>query len=343
MKTDLKIRSFLMVIFILSVLMLINSCDGGGSGSTSNNPGSAGTITGSVSGTTILALDDEGMIISSDNTKRRIPDLDLDDDGIEESYSFRLEDVPVGMRIRIYLVTNEDVYPMFYEDSGYNANIVSSSSATNNENAFSLTSATNIDIGFVDVKEEEAIPEINPLHMENVKPEGADTQRKAISGATIDDFDGTWSGQVGYNMYEEDDCPPEYNCSDYDDHDPCDAEEGYANIEFTLEIKGGKLEGSIHEPNEGWTADVLNPIFDANTAAYKFDLENTASGISIPEEPKPGDLYYDDCRDWNVSFTATLKEDSNGDLNIMDLQGGGTFCGCNGGTTGTFWDEIIRQ
>ena len=254
MKTDLKIRSFLTVIFILSVLMLINSCDGGGSGSTANNPGSTGTISGSVSGTTILALDDEGMIISSDNTKRRIPDLDLDDDGIEESYSFRLEDVPVGMRIRIYLVTNEGVYPMFYEDSGYNANIVSSSSATNNANAFSLTSATNINIGFVDVKEEEAISEINSLHMENVKPEGADTQRKAISGATINDFDGTWSGQVGYNMYEEDDCPPEYNCSDYDDHDPCDAEEGYANIEFTLETKSPPAErvGSGDPPEGGW-------------------------------------------------------------------------------------------
>ena len=328
MKTDLKIRSFLMVIFILSVLMLINSCDDGGSGSTSKNPGSTGTITGSVSGTTVLSLDDEGMIISSDNTKRRIPDLDLDDDGIEESYSFRLEDVPVGMRIRIYLVTNEDVYPMFFEDNGYNANIVSSSSATNNANAFSLTSATNIDIGFVDVKEEEAIPEINPLHMENVKPEGADTQRKAISGATIDDFVGTWSGQVGYDMDEEDDCP-EGSCSDEVDDDPCDPESGDVDIIFTVDKENEQLTGSIHEQSEGWTAAVLNPRFE-NDAAFKFDLANTGPGNP-------------DCANWSVSFTATLMEDKNGELNKMDLQGGGIFCGCNGGTTGSFWDIIERQ
>ena len=72
-----------------------------------------------------------------------------------------------------------------------------------------------------------------------------------------------------------------------------------------------------------------------------FYVDNTLR--FIPEEPKAGDDFYDNCRDWNVSFTATLKEDSNGERNIMDLQGGGTFCGCNGGTNGTFWDEIIRQ
>jgi hypothetical protein len=77
---------------------------------------------------------------------------------------------------RIYLVTNEDVYPLFFEDGGYNANFVSSSSDTNYANAFSLTSATNVDIGFIDLKDEDAIPEINPLHLENVEPEGVDTQ-----------------------------------------------------------------------------------------------------------------------------------------------------------------------
>ena len=50
-----------------------------------------------------------------------------------------------------------------------------------------------------------------------------------------------------------------------------------------------------------------------------------------------------DCTNWSVSFTATLMEDKNGELNTMDLQGGGTFCGCNGGTTGIFWDIVERQ
>jgi hypothetical protein len=309
-------------------LFLIIGCGGDGGGGNTDTSESTGTISGSVSGTTIMALDDDGMILATDNTKRRLPDLDIDGDNIDESYSFILSEVPVGKKIRIYLVTNEDVYPVFFEDSGYNATNFSHSSDTNNTNIFSLTSATNIDIGFIDVMEEVAIPEKNPLLSGNVKPEGADTQRKAISGATIDDFVGKWSGLVRYDMDEEDDCP-EGDCSDETDDDPCDPESGKADIVFTLDKVNEQLTGSIHENKEGWTANVLNPRFE-NDAAFKFDLANTDPGNP-------------DCEKWSVSFTATLKEDGNGELNIMDLQGGGIFCGCDGGTTGTFWDDVFRQ
>jgi len=321
-------------LLVILVCFIFYSCGGDGG---SSNSGPTGTISGSVSGTTILAIDDDGVIISSDNTKKRTPDLDRDGDGIKESYSFTVKNIPVGMSIRIYLVTNEDVFPMTFEKNGV-------------ENVLSLSKPTDINLGFISVEGGEAIPEINPLLTKYVTPEAADIQTIAISGATINDFVGTWKGLVWYHMDEENDCPEGW-CSAEDDNDPCDAEDGYADIEFTLEIKEGKLVGSIHEINDGWTANVINTVFDEDKAVYKFDLANTASGIpNIPEEPQEGDPGYDDCRDWDVSFTATLKEDSSGELNIMDLTGGGltgdpggkTFCGCNGGGTGSFSDEITR-
>jgi len=73
-------KSPTLLIGIIALFVLYN-CGGDGGGNDSNITESTGTISGSVSGTTILALDDDGLIVASDNTKRRLPDMDIDFDG----------------------------------------------------------------------------------------------------------------------------------------------------------------------------------------------------------------------------------------------------------------------
>ena len=274
----------LFTIFIIATLLFFTGCDGGG-GSSSIDPESTGTISGSVSGTTILALDDDGMIVAKDNTKGREPDLDLDSDGIDESYSFILKGVPVDMRIRIYLVTNEDVFPMFFEDSEDNFNV------------FSLSSATGIDIGFIDLGGIEATPEINPLTSADVILEGADADRKRICGATIEDFVGTWKGVVPYSM--------------------SNGESGIADVTLILSVSGNQLVGSMESTE--W--DAVDITGTESGGVFNFDLPNV--------HPELEDT---DCANWDVPFTASLDCS----LSKMDLTGGGTFCDISGGKPGTF-------
>jgi hypothetical protein len=228
----------LFTIFIIASLLFINGCNGDG-GSSSINSESTGTISGSVSGTTILALDDDGMIVASDDTKGRSPDLDIDNDGINELYSFVIYDLPVGVRLRIYLVTNEGVLPMYFDNNGTKTNVLS------------LSSAAEIKLGFIESSGEEAIPEISPLNSPDIVPEEADLVRKTISGAKIDDFVGTWTGSVPYLME--------------------DGEAGNANVTLTLTVKGNQIIGTMEESIEGWTVDIdgseSNGVFQFNLPA----------------------------------------------------------------------------
>jgi hypothetical protein len=284
MKIDPTNKKLLMAILSISILMVISSCGGESDSSTTGNPQTAGTISGSVSGTTILALDDDGMIVASDNTKGRVPDLDLDNDSVKESYSFIINDLPLGVRLRIYLVSNEGVFPMYFDNNGTETNILS------------LSSSTDINLGFIDTAGEEATPEINPLISPDVVPEGVDLARKIISGAKIDDFTGTWIGAVPYLM--------------------ADGESGTAQVTLTLSVNGNQLVGTMYESIEGWTVSITG---SESNGVFEFDLP-----ASEPTNP--------DCAKWNVSFTATLNET----LDQMDLTGGGIFCGLGGGKSGSF-------
>jgi len=291
-------KSPTLLIGIIALFVLYN-CGGDGGGNDSNITESTGTISGSVSGTTILALDDDGLIVASDNTKRRLPDMDLDVDGINESYSFTIYDVPVGENIRIYLVESEGVSPMYFDEKG------------NPVNVFSLSSASDINLGFVDSNDGIAIPEYNPTHAPNIDPEGADKELKPISQVVPGNFAGTWNGDVFYIV---------------------GTETGTADITITLSKSGGSLVGTFHfyektyegteERIEDWTVNVAGTV-------------SLSGALSFPL-PKPYDLENNpDCDTWNISLTAILPEPS-----TMDIDFDGTVCS---GRYGNFSDFIYKQ
>lgn len=276
----------MLLIGIIALFVLYN-CGGDGGGNDSNITESTGTISGIVSGTSILVLNDDGLIVADDNTIRKSPDLDLDGDSIDESYTFTVIDVPVDENVRIYLVEGEGVFPMYFDDNGTSVNI------------FSLSSAAEIDLGLVDSIEGKAIPEYNPSYAPNVNPEGADDVLPTISQAVANNYVGIWDGNVHYELDN--------------------GEEGDAYVEIDLSAKGNSLDGTFYfkedngERVEEWTVNISSTKVGE---AYSFDMPKP------PQQPWHHDDDY--CNDWDVKFTAYLFGPN---LIYMNIQFDGTFCG----------------
>jgi len=139
------------LLVIMACLFLIYACSGGGGTSTTTESGGkttieTGTISGSVSGTTIVAVNDKGEIVASDDTAGKTPDTN-------GNYPFTLTGIPVGQNIRVYLIAWGGIYPLYFDSNG-------------STNVFSLASSATISLGFVDTQktgqEGKAIPQINP-------------------------------------------------------------------------------------------------------------------------------------------------------------------------------------
>ena len=125
--------------------------DAGGDDDTGTGGGTdtdkTGAISGSVSGTVILAVNESGDIIASYDTTGNLP-------GIDGRYSFTLNGIPVGQSIRLYLI-RFGVYPLYFDTNG---------DSVSDTNVFSLTSSVTINLGFMDTNIErgKAIAENNP-------------------------------------------------------------------------------------------------------------------------------------------------------------------------------------
>ena len=180
MKFDQKFFLITVIIFVF-FLMAISCGDGGGSGGSGGRGGgggggddsgdrsATGTIEGVVEGTIILSVvNDE--IVAREDTSGRIPDIDKDGDGNNESFSFALTGIPIDSDVRIYLVENGGIFPLYYDSDG---------DGTPDTNVFSLRSTTVVNLGLVDINAEghdgRAIPENNPAGTPNVLPKVEDT------------------------------------------------------------------------------------------------------------------------------------------------------------------------
>jgi len=155
-------KIFFLAFILLGFLNLIIGCSkpeyegqkGGGGGG--GAPAATGEVSGSVGGTTVIAVAD-GDIVASQDTSGRIPDVDNDGDLIPESFSFTLEDIPLGRDIRIYLVVKGEIFPLYFDSDG---------DGTPDTNVFSLASETSVSLGFIDInnagQDGKAIPQNNP-------------------------------------------------------------------------------------------------------------------------------------------------------------------------------------
>jgi len=153
---ELSRKFFFLMVILSGLFILIIGCSGGGGDGGGGGVAAAGEVSGSVGGTTVIAVAD-GDIVASEDTSGRIPDVDKDGDLINESFSFTLTDIPLDHDIRIYLVVQGEIFPLYFDSNG---------DGTPDTNVFSLTSETNVNLGFIDINDAgqagRAIPENDP-------------------------------------------------------------------------------------------------------------------------------------------------------------------------------------
>lgn len=121
---------------------------GGGNASTAPRPGNA-TITGTVAGTAIVAVDRVNHEIARATAT-----------GTPKSFSL---DVPAGGTYRPFLIENEgapnqQVFPVYQGST----------------NVFTISSAVQVDLGFVDTSSGRAVPAHDPLAVSGVTSAGED-------------------------------------------------------------------------------------------------------------------------------------------------------------------------
>lgn len=143
-----KVHLLLMVVFSAFALML-TGCGGGGDDG--GGVGSA-TITGTVSGTVIVAIDQNNNEVTRGKAT-----------GTPKRFTIT---VPIGSTYRLYLIENEDtsyekIFPLYQGEI----------------NKFSIASAVTIDLGSVNIDTSKGVaqPTINPLDVSGVSSAGKDT------------------------------------------------------------------------------------------------------------------------------------------------------------------------
>ncbi len=149
--------------------IMLTACGGGGgnnSGATVTTSGT-GTISGSVAGTTIIAVNSSGDIIATDDTAGRTRDVDTDGNGTLDAFSFTLNGIPFTEDVRVYLVTGGSIYPMYFDtdnDGVSDSNVFASSSG----------STIQVALGFINIGIENgrAIPFNNPTNDNDVTGKG---------------------------------------------------------------------------------------------------------------------------------------------------------------------------
>lgn len=159
---------------LVTSMLMLSACGGGGSGgnnlgsiTTPPPPATTSSISGSVAGTTIIAVNSSGNVVATSDTAGRSPDVDTNTDGTLDAFSFVLNGIPLTESVRVYLVTGGGIYPLYFDtdDNG-----------VSDSNVFTLDSTHTgpLVLGFIDINIEDgrAIPSSSPNDDANVTSNG---------------------------------------------------------------------------------------------------------------------------------------------------------------------------
>jgi hypothetical protein len=128
---------------IAGLALFLSACtdSGSGGGGTSPTAQTSVSISGTVSGTRIVAVDESDQIIAQDDTAGRTPNA-------QGQYAWSLGNLPVGNNIRLFFITGGNVYPLYF--------------GTPSSNVFAVNAAGAIDLGHVTTGGTQATPQIPP-------------------------------------------------------------------------------------------------------------------------------------------------------------------------------------
>ncbi len=211
---------------LVSFALFFPACGGGG-GSDGGGGTPNATITGTVTGTIVVAVN------ANDNEVTR-------NTATGSPKTFTLS-VPVGGNYRFCLIENENTpqerYCFLYQGT---------------TNIFQISSATTIDLGFVDTSSGHGIPANNPLNCSGVTSGGENPNIPLCISAP---FTGTWSGTMGSNV-------------------------GTGPMTFNLTQSGANVSGTVSGLNPGAISGTISGNTMNYTVTFSVSCQGTHSGIA---------------------------------------------------------------
>ncbi len=114
---------------------------GSGGGGTTPTAQTGATMSGTVSGTRIVAVNSSDQIVVEDDTTGRTPNA-------QGQFTWSLSNLPIGTNIRVFFITGGNVYPMYF--------------GTPSSNVFAVNAAGSINLGHVTTSGNQATPQIQP-------------------------------------------------------------------------------------------------------------------------------------------------------------------------------------
>ena len=123
------------------VLFLSACTESGSGGGTTPTAQTGASISGTVSGTRIVAVNTSDQIVAEDDTAGRTPN-------VLGQFSWSLGDLPVGTDIRLFFITGGNVYPLYF--------------GTPSSNVFAVNAPGSITLGHVTTAGNQATPQTPP-------------------------------------------------------------------------------------------------------------------------------------------------------------------------------------
>ncbi|HSA61268.1 MAG TPA: PQQ-dependent sugar dehydrogenase [Nitrospiraceae bacterium] len=140
--------------------LILAACTDSGGGSNQIAATSTVTVSGTVGGTRIVAMNDNDQILTQDDTAGRPPN-------VPGRFPFSLGNIPVGSNLRFFFVSNGTVFPLYLGTT----------------NVFTFNGGGPIDLGFVTMNSGtgRSTPEFPPQNV-TLKPENPNTPAGLIPG-----------------------------------------------------------------------------------------------------------------------------------------------------------------
>ncbi len=127
---------------LAGLALFLSACPGGsGGGGTTPTAQTSVSISGTVSGTRIVAVDASNQIIAEDDTAGRNPNA-------QGQFAWSLDNLPVGNDIRLFFITGGNIYPMYFGNPS--------------SNVFAVNAPSSIALGHVTTAGNQATPQIPP-------------------------------------------------------------------------------------------------------------------------------------------------------------------------------------
>ena len=119
------------------VLFLSACTDSGSGGGTTPTAQTGASISGTVSGTRIVAVNTSDQIVAEDDTAGRTPNG-------QGQFTWSLDNLPIGTNLRLFFITGGNVYPLYF--------------GTPSSNVFAVNAPSSITLGHVTTAGNQATP-----------------------------------------------------------------------------------------------------------------------------------------------------------------------------------------